>query len=85
MVRTQGKDYNQSKNGEENTEELVSIVEEEGYLLPCVKVNHFQRWNYCTFEDMDDHGGGSMVKDRYLERANGVAFNNSKTMESVVQ
>jgi hypothetical protein len=77
MVPT--KDYNQSENGEENIEELISIVKEESSLLPNMTVDHFQRWNYKTFEDMDNHKGGSMVRDRYSGRANGVAFNNWKT------
>jgi len=76
MVHTQVKDYNQSENSEENMEELVSVVEKGGSLLPSMTVNHFQRWIYSTFENIDDDGRVSMKRNQYLGRSNGVAFNN---------
>ena len=54
MVRTQAKDYNQSENDEENFKELVSIIKIGGSLLSRMIVNHFQRWNFNSFENMDD-------------------------------
>ena len=32
-------------------------------------------WRISVFENMEDHGGGSMVRDRYSGRAEGIPFN----------
>ena len=74
MVQTRTRDY--------NVFEEVDIRGAEGEEepdLPFVSVDPPKTWGISAFGIMEDHGGGSMVRDRYSGRAEGVAFNDWKT------
>ena len=75
MVRTQAQDYNQVEKIEEDIEGLIPVKEEREVILPCLKVSSFQRCNYSIFEEMEDHGGGSMIRACYSGRVEGMTFN----------
>ena len=48
---------------------------EEEVNLPLPRVDPSKSWGIYTLGDMEDHGGGSLSRDRYSGRAEGVAFN----------
>ncbi len=88
MVRTRRKDYSIPVQPfvEENSTKKVVVDFEEGeeeveeeVSLPFFAGDPPRGWWISTFQDMEDHGGGSSVRDRYSGRAEGMAFNDWKT------
>jgi hypothetical protein len=83
MVQTRAHDYDLStpivEDLEAKEEDLTTEVEtEKEVYLPHVTVHPLRDWGFNAFNHMDDLGGGSMVQDRYLGRADGIVFNDSK-------
>ena len=83
MVQTRRKNYGSPKYAtvldEAYLEEIDNEEFEEEEKSPFFAGDSSRPWGFSVFEDMDDHGGGSMVRDRYSGRAEGVAFNDWKT------
>jgi hypothetical protein len=65
---------------DQEEEDLTATVEaEEEDQFPLLTINSLRGWGFSAFDHMEDHGGGSMVRDRYSGRADGIAFNDWKT------
>ena len=83
MVQTRKKDYGSPKYSSVSDKVYLEDTDkeelEEVAHTPLFAVDPPKPWGFSAFEDMDDHGGGSMVRDRYSGRAEGVAFNDWKT------
>ena len=79
MVRTQRQDYGLPKH---NPIVEVADLEEtnEGeFFVPYVAVDSHVTWRVSPSTIMDDYGGGSIVREHYSGRSEGVAFNDWKT------
>ena len=79
MVTTRRQDYGSPKYTSVVDEADSEETNEEEFLLPHVAVDSHVTWRVSTFTIMDDHGSGSMVRERYSGRSDGVAFNDWKT------
>lgn len=93
MVRTRTPDYDSSaftlEDLEDNIDNLnislgeddfvVEIEAKEEAHLPFLSVKLPKDWGFSAFDDMEDYGGGTVVRDRYSERTEGIAFNDWKT------
>ena len=83
MVQTRRRDYGTPVqppvvvDSADEVEVAVEEVEEELH-LPLFIVDPPSGWGIGAFGDMEDHGGGSLGKDRYSRRAEGMAFNDWK-------
>ena len=87
MVKTRRRDYGtpvrplvQIDIVDEVEEEIDTADKIERKVdLPFFTVDPRRDWKINAFGDMEDHGGGSMGRDRYSGRADGMAFNDWKT------
>ena len=83
MVQTRRRDYGTPVqppivvDSADEVEVAVEEVEEE-LSLPLFIVDPPRGWGINAFGDMEDHGGGSMGRDRYSGTVEGMAFNNWK-------
>jgi hypothetical protein len=81
MVETRRQDYGTPVQPlvvvDSGDEVEVAVEEEIGQ--PLFIVDPPKGWGISAFGDMEDHGGGSLGRDRYSGRAEGMAFNDWKT------
>ena len=79
MVTTRRHHYGSPKLTSVVDEADSEEANEKEVSLSHVPLNLYVTWESSTFTIMDDHGGGSMVRERYSGRSDGVAFNDWKT------